>query len=73
MLENRQKINEHVVTSDFPFWIVPKIQALGINGCQIKDFGGPGMTNLETGSICFEMAKIDASISTFYLVHNAIG
>jgi hypothetical protein len=25
MLENRQKINEHVVTSDFPFWIVPKI------------------------------------------------
>jgi hypothetical protein len=31
------------------------------------------MTNLETGAICFEMAKVDASISTFYLVHNAIG
>jgi hypothetical protein len=31
------------------------------------------MTNLETGAICYEMAKYDASISTFYLVHNAIG
>ena len=31
------------------------------------------MTNLETGAICYEIAKLDASISTFYLVHNAIG
>ena len=31
------------------------------------------MTNLETGAICYEIAKVDASISTFYLVHNAIG
>lgn len=28
---------------------------------------------METGIIIFEMAKIDASIATFYLVHNCIG
>jgi alkylation response protein AidB-like acyl-CoA dehydrogenase len=31
------------------------------------------MTNLETGAICFEMAKADASIASFFLVHNGIG
>ena len=58
---------------DFPFWIIPKVQKLGINGVLIKDFGGPGFNNLEAGAIVFEMAKKDASIATFVLVHNAIG
>lgn len=31
------------------------------------------MTNLETGAMAFEIAKRDASLSTFYLVHNLIG
>lgn len=31
------------------------------------------MSNLETGAICFELAKADASISSFFLVHNGIG
>jgi len=56
-----------------PFWMVPKIQQLGINGLQIKDYGGVGFSNLESGAIYYEMAKHDASVSTFVLVHNAIG
>ena len=39
----------------------------------IKDFGGPGFNNLEAGAVIFEMAKRDASVSSFVLVHNAIG
>ena len=31
------------------------------------------MTHVEGGAIAFEMAKIDASVATFYLVHNSIG
>lgn len=31
------------------------------------------MTNLETGSIAFELAKKDASMATFVCVHNLIG
>lgn len=31
------------------------------------------MTHIEAGAMNYEMAKIDSSISTFYLVHNAIG
>ena len=39
----------------------------------IKDHGGPGFTNLEQGAVIFEIAKYDASVATFILVHNAIG
>ena len=63
----------YVNRCDFPFWIIPEVQKLGVNGMMIKDFGGPGFNNLEAGAIIFEMAKKDASISTFVLVHNAIG
>lgn len=56
-----------------PFWIIPKIQALGINGLTIKGHGGPGMTCLEMGAMAYELAKRDASVATFVLVHNSIG
>ena len=39
----------------------------------IKGYGSPGFTNLEMGAIAFELAKIDASIASFYTVHNSIG
>ena len=69
----RERLIENTKTSDFPFWLVPEIKKLGVNGVQIKDFGGPGMTNLEVGAIAYEMAKVDSSVATFYLVHNCIG
>ena len=53
--------------------MVPKINELGINGFQIKEYGGAGCNNLESGAIYFELAKYDASVATFVLVHNAIG
>ena len=73
MKENYVDINKHVISTEHPAWMVPKIQALNINGLQIKDFGGPGFTNLEAGAVIMEMAKYDASIATLVLVHNAIG
>jgi alkylation response protein AidB-like acyl-CoA dehydrogenase len=53
--------------------MVPKINELGINGFQIKDYGGAGFNNLESGAIYYELAKHDAAVATFVLVHNAIG
>ena len=31
------------------------------------------MSTLESGAICFELAKLDGSVATFFLVHNGIG
>ena len=59
--------------AEMPMYLVPMIQKLGINGFLIKDYGGPGFSNLEAGAIIYELAKRDASVATFVLVHNAIG
>ena len=63
----------YIESTDFPNWLIDKIKVLGINGLQIKGYGSPGLTTLEAGAICYEMAKLDGSVSTFLLVHNAIG
>ena len=67
------RINQDVIASDFPYWLIPEMKKLKINGIEIKDFGGPGFTTCETGAIITEIAKLDLSVSTFFLVHNAIG
>lgn len=59
--------------SEFPHYLIPKIQALGVNGFQIEGYGSPAFTNVEAGAIYYEFAKKDASISTFVLVHNSVG
>ena len=46
---------------------------MGVNGLQIGDFGGPGLSTLESGSIIFEMAKIDGSVAMSFLVQNCLG
>jgi len=68
-----KKLEPYVEAASFPDWIVDHFKPLGINGLSIKDFGAPGMTCVETGSIIYEIAKRDGSIATFFLVHNAIG
>lgn len=67
------KLSEYINRTEMPMHIVPKIQKLGINGFLIKDHGGPGFTNLEAGAIIYEVSKRDCSISTFILLHTAIG
>eukprot|EP00347_Sterkiella_histriomuscorum_P001177 403373032 len=52
---------------------VPKMAQLGINGLMIKDFGGPGFTNVESWAMIYEIAKVDMSVCTFLMVHNCIG
>ncbi len=59
--------------TEFPFELIPRIKELGINGYHIKEFGSPGLNSVEVGALCYELAKIDASIFTFLTVHNSIG
>ena len=56
-----------------PLYLVPEIAALKFSGGTIKDYGGPGLTNVELGSVCYEFARNDASIGTFCGVHTLLG
>jgi len=73
MEDNYDALEKHIDDASFPFWIIDKFKPLGINGLTIKDFGSAAISTLEAGSIIFELGKRDASIATFFLVHNAIG
>ena len=63
----------HVEATTFPPWLIGKLKPLGINGLQIKGYGSPGLSTLEAGACCYEIAKRDGSAATFLLVHNGIG
>ena len=73
MDEVEKKLEPHVEETSFPHWIIDKLKPLGINGLSIKEFGAPGMTTVESGSIIYELAKRDGSIASFFGVHNLIG
>ena len=73
MRESYDDLLPYLNRAEMPMFMIPKIRSLDINGFRIKDHGGPGMSNLECGAIAFELAKYDASISSFYMIHNGIG
>jgi len=62
-----------VECSEFPSFLFDQIRALGINGLNIKGYGSPGLSTLEAGALCYELAKRDVSVASFMAVHNCIG
>ena len=64
----------NVESSDFPFEVVPGMQALKISGCDMPvELGGKGLNAIDAGAAMYELAKGDASIATFYLLHHSLG
>lgn len=73
MEEIYDDLKPYYLKKEVPFFACDKMKEIKIHGAHVKDFGGPGMNNVEVGSILYELAKKDASLSTFYIVHNLIG
>ncbi|XP_076939094.1 acyl-coenzyme A oxidase 4, peroxisomal-like [Bidens hawaiensis] len=58
--------------AEFPFEIVPKLSALNIAGGTIKGYGCPGLSVTASALATAEIARVDASCSTFILVHSSL-
>ncbi|KAI3409058.1 uncharacterized protein J3R85_019809 [Psidium guajava] len=58
--------------AEFPFHIVPKLGALCIAGGTIKGYGCPGLSMTGSAISMAEVARVDASCSTFILVHSSL-
>jgi glutaryl-CoA dehydrogenase len=56
----------------FPHEIVPKIAALGIGGVGYEGYGAVGGSMLLNGFVSMELARVDASIATFWGVHTGL-
>ncbi|EOY07169.1 Acyl-CoA oxidase 4 [Theobroma cacao] len=65
-------MTEYWEKAEFPFQIVPKLAALRIAGGTIKGYGCPGLSITGSAISTAEVARVDASCSTFILVHSSL-
>src|SRR5579871_4615315 len=65
-------INQFWAQDAFPFELLPGIAELNIAGVGFEGYGCPGGSTLLDGFIAMEMARVDASIATFYGVHSGL-
>lgn len=63
---------EHWEKAEFPFQIIPKLGAMLIAGGTIKGYGCPGLSITGSALATAEVARVDASCSTFILVHSSL-
>lgn len=70
--EIRPIANEYWNKARFPMEIIPKMAALNISGLTYQGYGCPGKSALLEGFLAMEMARVDASISTFFGVHSGL-
>lgn len=62
-------ITDYWEKAEFPFELVPKLKSLGIGGGTIKGYGCAGLSITGAAMATMELARVDASCATFYLVH----
>lgn len=73
MEKSEQELIPYIHKTEFPKFMTKRLADLKISGLYIKDHGAPGLSLMDTSVITYELSKIDASIATFFLVHNSIG
>jgi glutaryl-CoA dehydrogenase len=65
-------VTKYWVEDAFPFELLPAFKDLNIGGVAMQGYGCRGGSALLFGLVAMEMARIDASIATFYGVHNGL-
>ena len=65
-------ITKYWVEDAFPFEILPALKELNIGGIAMKGYGCRGGSALLFGLVAMEMARFDASMATFFGVHNGL-
>ena len=65
-------ITKYWVDDAFPFELLPGIKELNIGGVAMNGYGCRGGSALLFGLVAMEMARFDASIATFFGVHNGL-
>lgn len=65
-------VNKYWLRDEFPFEIVPKLAALNICGYTYDGYGCMGGSSLMEGVIAAEIARVDASVATFFGVQSGL-
>jgi glutaryl-CoA dehydrogenase len=72
--EVRPLVNENWSAGRFPAELVAKFRESGLVGLPYEGYGGagPAASHLLTGMMAMEMSRVDASVATFFGVHNGL-
>src|SRR6266404_3508219 len=65
-------ITKYWADDAFPFEVLPALRDLKIGGLGLEGYGCRGGSTLLDGFVQMEMARVDASFSTFFGVHNGL-
>jgi alkylation response protein AidB-like acyl-CoA dehydrogenase len=65
-------INKYWAEDAFPFELIPAFKELNIGGLGMQGYGCRGGSALLFGLVAMEMTRVDASIATFFGVHNGL-
>jgi glutaryl-CoA dehydrogenase len=65
-------INKYWAEDAFPFELLPSFKELGIGGLGYDGYGCPGGSQKLFGFVAMELARVDASMSTFFGVHSGL-
>lgn len=65
-------INNYWLHDEFPFELIAKFRELNICGVTYEGYGCPNLPFLMEGVLAMEMARIDASIATFFGVQSGL-
>src|SRR5262249_25641419 len=70
--EVRPIVNRYWLKGEFPYELIPRIASLNICGVTYKGYGCPNLPFLMEGILAMEMARVDASIATFFGVQSGL-
>jgi glutaryl-CoA dehydrogenase len=70
--EIRPIVNRFWLKGEFPHEIIPRLASLNICGVTYEGYGCPHLPFLMEGILAMEMARVDASIATFFGVQSGL-
>jgi glutaryl-CoA dehydrogenase len=65
-------INKYWSDDEFPFELLPSFKDLGLGGLGYQGYGCAGGSQKLFGFVAMELARVDASICTFFGVHSGL-
>lgn len=72
--EVRPLVTDHWADGTFPMELIARFRESGLVGLPYEGYGepGPAASHLLTGMMAMEMSRVDASVATFFGVHNGL-
>ncbi|WP_028297613.1 acyl-CoA dehydrogenase family protein [Olivibacter sitiensis] len=70
--EVKPLVNHYWLRDEFPHELIPKFGELGLAGITYNGYGCPNRSFLMEGILAMEMARVDASIATFFGVQSGL-